>query len=220
MKITIIYDNTAFRTDLRADWGFSCLVEGKDTAKILFDTGGNGKILLSNMEKLGIDPLSIEEVFISHLHFDHIGGLDEFLKINKKVKKIYLPSSMGFENEVVLKEPTKIHKNVFSTGELGGIEQSMGVITDLPAEASAKVGKGIVLIVGCSHPYMGDILDTAKRFGEIYAVIGGMHGFSEFKLFRDLELICPTHCTQYKAELKKLYPQKYIEGGAGKIIEI
>ena len=83
---------------------------------------------------------------------------------------------------------------------------------------------------------MSYILDAAKKFGKIYAVIGGMHGFSEFELvdeavasslpfattrvFKDLELICPTHCTQYKAKLKKLYPQKYIEGGAGKIIEI
>ena len=67
---------------------------------------------------------------------------------------------------------------------------------------------------------MSYILDAAKKFGKIYAVIGGMHGFSEFELFKDLELICPTHCTQYKAKLKKLYPQKYIEGRAGRIIEI
>jgi len=220
MKITIIYDNTAFRKDLQADWGFSCLIKEKDTPKILFDTGANGKILLSNMEKLKIDPLSIEEVFISHLHWDHTGGLSELLKVNPNIKKIYVPSSMGLENEVVLKEPTKIHKNIFSTGELEGIEQSMGVMTDLPAEASAKAGKGIILIVGCSHPYMGTILDTAKGFGKIYAVIGGMHGFSEFELFKDINLICPTHCTQHKKELKEIYPEKYIEGGAGRIIEI
>ena len=210
MKITIVYDNTAFREDLKEDWGFSCLMEEENTPKILFDTGANGKILLNNMEKLGIDPLSIEEIFISHLHSDHIGGLDEFLKVNSKIEKIYVPSSFGLKNEVILKQPQKIHDNVFSTGELKGIEQSMGVETD----------KGIVLIVGCSHPEMSHILGVAKKFGEIYAVIGGMHGFSEFELFKDLELICPTHCTQHKAELKKLYPQKYIEGGAGKIIEI
>ncbi len=210
MKITILYDNTAFRKDLQADWGFSALVEVEDTPKILFDTGGNGKILLSNMGKLGIDPLSIEEVFISHLHLDHTGGLDELLKINPNIKKIYVPSSIGLENELVLKESTKIHENIFSTGELEGIEQSMGVL----------INKGVVLVVGCSHPYMGTILDTAKKFGRIYAIIGGMHSFSDFELFKDINLICPTHCTQHKKELKKLYPQKYIEGGAGKIIEI
>jgi len=210
MKITIIYDNTAFKKDLQADWGFSCLVEEKNAPKILFDTGANGNILLSNMEKLKIDPLSIEEVFISHLHWDHTGGLSELLKINPNIKKIYVPSSMDFENEVVLKEPTKIQENIFSTGELEGIEQSMGVMTE----------KGIVLIVGCSHPYMGTILDTAKKFGKIYAIIGGMHGFSEFELFKDINLICPTHCTQHKKELKRLYPEKYLEGGAGRIIDI
>jgi len=210
MKITIIYDNTASGEDLKTDWGFSCLVEKENTPKILFDTGADGKILLDNMEKLKIDPLSIEEIFISHLHSDHTGGLNEFLKANPKIKKIYVPSSSGIKNEIILKEPQKIHNNVFSTGELEGIEQSMGVKTD----------KGIVLVVGCSHPEMNHILDTAKKFGKIYAVIGGMHGFSEFELFKDLELICPTHCTQHKTELRELYPQKYIEGGAGRIIEI
>jgi len=209
MKITIVYDNTAFREDLQADWGFSALIEVKNTPKILFDTGGDGRILLSNMEKLRIDPSSIEEVFISHPHLDHTGGLSEFLKV-ANIVKIYVPSSLGLKNEIILKKAQKIHENVFSTGELEGIEQSMGVETE----------KGIVLIVGCSHPYMGYILDAAKQFGKIYAIIGGMHGFSEFELFKDLELICPTHCTQHKAELKRLYPEKYIEGGAGKIIEI
>jgi len=78
MKITILYDNTAFRKDLQADWGFSALVEVEDTPKILFDTGGNRKILLSNMGKLGIDPVSIDEIFISHLHFDRTGSLLTF----------------------------------------------------------------------------------------------------------------------------------------------
>jgi len=209
MKITIVYDNTAFRKSLQSDWGFSALVEAKNTPKILFDTGTDGKILLSNMGKLGIEPSSIDEIFISHLHGDHTGGLSEFLKVNNKVK-IYVPSSLGRREEVVLKEPQKIHENVFSTGELEGIEQSMGILTE----------KGTVLIVGCSHPYMGNILNTAKQFGKLYAIIGGMHGFSEFKLFEDLEFICPTHCTQHKNELKEFYPQKFIEGGAGKIIEI
>jgi len=236
MKVTIIYDNNAFQLGLQADWGFSALVEVDNTpssapeqarygVKILFDTGANGKILLNNMEKLGIKPDSIDEIFISHLHGDHIGGLSEFLRINNKVK-IYTPSSLGLEGdefkdssspfagaqvgEVILKKPQRIHENVFSTGELDGIEQSMGVETN----------RGIVLIVGCSHPEMSHILDAAKKFGKIYAIIGGLHGFSEFELFQDLELICPTHCTQHKLELKELYPQKYIEGGAGKIIEI
>jgi len=92
MKISIIYDNTVFKKNLQSDWGFSALIEEKNTPKILFDTGANGKILLSNLEKMGIDPISIDEVFISHAHFDHIGGLSAFLNVNKKAK-IYIPPS-------------------------------------------------------------------------------------------------------------------------------
>ena len=212
MNITLIYDNTAFRKDLQADWGFSALIEGNNVPGILFDTGGNGNILLSNMEKLGIDPSSIEEVFISHSHPDHTGGLAALLRKNKTAK-IYVPRSIhGLkEREVVtLSHPTKIHETVFSTGQLEGIEQSMGIKTD----------KGIVIIVGCSHPHMGTILDTARQFGKIHGIIGGLHGFSDFALFRDLELICPVHCTRHKAELKRLYPEKYLAGGAGKVIVI
>ena len=212
MKVTIVYDNTAFREDLQSDWGFSCLVEVENVPRILFDTGTDGRILLSNMGKLGIDPSLIEEVFISHSHLDHTGGIPEFLKVNQKAKFYVPPSFSGPKNREVISMPkaSKIHESVFSTGELDRIEQSMGIITD----------KGIVVIDGCSHPYMGHILGTARQFGEIYGIIGGLHGFSEFELFKALQLICPTHCTQHKAELKRLYPERCIEGGAGRIIEI
>ena len=53
--ITILYDNNPFDSRLEQRWGFSCLIKGTDET-ILFDTGGNGKALLSNMKILGIEP--------------------------------------------------------------------------------------------------------------------------------------------------------------------
>ena len=212
MKVTIVYDNTAVREDLQPDWGFSALVEVHNTPTMLFDTGTDGNILLGNMRKMGIDPCSIDEIFISHAHFDHTGGLSEFMKINQKAV-LYVPPSFYKPEEgnvITVKGPSKIHENIFSTGELERIEQSMAVLTD----------RGVILIVGCSHPYMGRILETAGTLGKIYAIIGGMHGFSDFELFWDLELLCPTHCTQYKSMLKSRYPQKFIDGGVGRIIEM
>lgn len=214
MKVTIIYDNTAFRKDLEADWGFSALVETHQK-RILFDTGANGRILLSNMQKLGINPKEIQDVFISHYHLDHTGGLPDFLKHNNKVRIWIPPSFSSFEREesprevIIVKGPIKLYKGIYSTGELEGIEQSLCV----------KTTKGIVLIVGCSHPKMEHILEVASQFGKVYGLIGGLHGTSPEAL-RSLKLICPTHCTQYKAEIKSLYPERYIEGGAGRIIEI
>jgi len=93
MKVTIIYDNTSVSPDLQADWGFSALVEVKGR-KILFDTGADGDILLFNMEKLKINTKEIEDVFISHFHWDHTGGLYSFLQLNNKVKSGLLHISL------------------------------------------------------------------------------------------------------------------------------
>ncbi len=230
LKITIIYDNTVYpvrkkpfssqtsklsnrvnQKGLKADWGFSCLVE-IGHRQILFDTGAHGFIFLDNIKKLNIDPSLIKEVFISHSHWDHTGGLADFLNINKDVK-IYIPNSYScpFERkQIVSEKPLQIAENIFSTGELNRIEQSLIV----------KTKKGLVVIVGCSHPGLENIIKAASQFGKPYTIIGGLHGFNNFNLVKDLELICPTHCTQFKAEIKSLYPKKYIEGGAGKVIEV
>ena len=211
MKITIIYDNTVFQQGLKSDWGFSCFVEvyGK---KILFDTGADGNILLNNMKKLAIKPDDVEEVFISHYHWDHTGGLSDFLKVNPV--KVYIPSSFkkpGIARDVVIvKKSITISENIFSTGELRGIEQSLVIKTE----------KGVVVVAGCSHSGVRNILKAASQFGKPDALIGGLHGFSDFDLVKDLTLICPTHCTQHILEIKSLYPDKYISGGAGKVIEI
>ena len=66
---------------------------------------------------------------------------------------------------------------------------------------------------------MEHILKTASQFGKVHGIIGGLHATKPGSL-KDLDLICPTHCTQYKSEIKSLYPEKYIEGGAGRIIEV
>ena len=78
MKISIFYDNHAATDGVRADWGFACLVEGRGR-RMLFDTGASGPILMANMKALGIDPATVDEVFISHDHWDHTGGLGDFL---------------------------------------------------------------------------------------------------------------------------------------------
>lgn len=212
MKVTIVYDNTSFRKELQADWGFSALIEIENIPKILFDVGGSGKILLKNMKKLNIDPNSIEEIFISHAHFDHIGGLSDFLSENNQVKIWAPPSFRGIKNAkeiITTKGLTELNKGVYSTGELEEIEQSLCIKTE----------KGIVVIVGCSHPKMKNILKAASKFGKVYGIIGGLHG-NKPEALKGLDIICATHCTQYGQEIKNFYPKQYSEGGAGRVIEI
>ncbi|MFW5946801.1 MAG: MBL fold metallo-hydrolase, partial [Candidatus Natronoplasma sp.] len=72
MKVKILYDNEAKRP-LKSDWGFAAFIEGEE--KILFDTGNDGDILESNMQKMDVDPSKIDKVVLSHEHHDHTGGL-------------------------------------------------------------------------------------------------------------------------------------------------
>jgi 7,8-dihydropterin-6-yl-methyl-4-(beta-D-ribofuranosyl)aminobenzene 5'-phosphate synthase len=54
----------------------------------------------------------------------------------------------------------------------------------------------------------------------VYGIIGGLHGFDRYALFDGLQLICPTHCTQHKAEIKQRFGDRVIEVGVGKVIEV
>ena len=200
MEITIVYDNQAGE-GLKSGWGFSCLVEAKE--KILFDTGNNGENLLYNLRQLNIQPESIAVVVISHNHWDHTGGLKEFLRSNNNAK-VFPPRSFS--------EPTEISPGVYSTGALGKIikEQSLVVNTE----------KGNLIITGCAHPGLGKIIDKAAQLGTIYGVLGGFHGFSDFDKLAGIELLGPCHCTRYISEIRQRYPQHFRQICAGSIIEI
>jgi 7,8-dihydropterin-6-yl-methyl-4-(beta-D-ribofuranosyl)aminobenzene 5'-phosphate synthase len=218
LKLTIIYDNTSQQSNLKADWGFSCFIEHKDS-KILFDTGTKKQILLDNAQKLKVDLSTADIIFISHSHMDHMGGLNSVLKENDKAS-IYLPISQKDINIggrfLKLDKPAKIKEDVIASGLLECEERKGLVEQSLFIEST----KGIIVIVGCSHPKVRKILERAKEFGNVYALIGGLHGFKEFELLEHIELVCPTHCTKHIEKIKSLYPNKYVKGGVGAKINI
>jgi 7,8-dihydropterin-6-yl-methyl-4-(beta-D-ribofuranosyl)aminobenzene 5'-phosphate synthase len=213
MRITVVYDNEVRMVGLRESHGFSALIEDAGMPPILFDTGGDGPTLLHNMKELDIDPQDIRVIVISHAHGDHTGGLSQILSINK-VAGLYLPHSFkrAFPGRkvVAVKDPVQIRENIFSTGELEGIEQSLVLKTD----------KGIFVLTGCAHPGMDRILAAAAKFGNLYGIAGGFHGFYDFEVLNDLLLICPCHCTRYKREIRDLLKDKALECGAGLVIQL
>jgi 7,8-dihydropterin-6-yl-methyl-4-(beta-D-ribofuranosyl)aminobenzene 5'-phosphate synthase len=213
MKITIVYDNEAIRAGLRTGWGFSALVENAGAPPLLFDTGADGSALSHNMNQLGIDPRDIGAIVISHAHGDHAGGLPEVLRVNQTAE-LYVPASFrrAFPERsvTVVTGSIRIRGNIFSTGELEGIEQSLVLRTD----------KGIFVLTGCAHPGIKTILAAAAKLGEIYGIAGGFHGFRDFDALRGLSSICPCHCTTHKQAIRNLFEDRALECGAGLVIEL
>ena len=229
-EITLIsvYDNYQVRSDLKASWGFATVIKTpKDM--ILFDTGGSSEILLFNMEKLNIDPLSIRKVVISHIHGDHVGGLEGFLEKNSNVT-VFIPASFpqSIKDMIVNKGaefveisgPMEISDSVYSTGELYGPPVEQALIVDSE--------KGLIVITGCAHPGIVKIVKKAKELmgKEVYLVVGGFHHppVSVVEELRELGVkkVAPSHCTgdRVREAFKEEYKEDFIEYGVGKIIEI
>lgn len=235
IKLTVVYDNNPFVKNLQTDWGFSFLIETGNT-KILFDTGDNGKILLENMQKLGIDPKSIEIVFLSHFHHDHTGGLKDFLKENSKVK-VYYPQSFPQEIIALIKNAgtesipvsnsLEILPDIYSLGEIEGKIPEQSLLLRVPNE--------LIVITGCAHPGIINILQKAKdEFPDelIYLTLGGfhLHRLNEDEINRVIQkmfemevlTVAPTHCSGNTARhmFKEVFDADYIQTGVGKVIEI
>jgi len=235
LTISIIYDNNKYDPRLEPRWGFSCLIEGLERT-ILFDTGGDSATLLHNMKELQIDLKEIDVVVLSHIHGDHVGGLNGLLKENGNVK-VYLPRSFPekFKDSIrsfgagvnEISEAKRLMTGVYTTGELGdGIrEQSLVIITS----------KGLVIITGCAHPGVVNIIRKAKDIvseERVYLVMGGFHLAGEstariqsiIEQFRQssVEKVAPCHCSgdETRRQFRQAYGEGYIESGAGKIITI
>lgn len=89
-KITVLCENTPGRhMGIAGEHGFSALVE-TGGGRLLFDTG-QGMTLRNNAQSLRIDLASLQTLVLSHGHYDHTGGLAEFLNPPRGVEIIAHP---------------------------------------------------------------------------------------------------------------------------------
>jgi len=229
INITMLYNNIPQHPALTTGWGLSCLIEGAEKT-ILFDTGGDGKILLSNLKRLKKDPLKVDTVVLSHVHGDHTGGLEEFLTVAGDVE-FYVPGSfpvqfikgaedMGYKVTAVDKS-VAICKSLFSTGQMGAEIKEQALVL--------KASGGLVVIMGCAHPGLVNMLKKAKQVGadDIYLAMGGFHLMEyldhEIKeviqTLKGLGLknIAPSHCTGNRPThmFKDAWQNNFIQMGCG-----
>jgi 7,8-dihydropterin-6-yl-methyl-4-(beta-D-ribofuranosyl)aminobenzene 5'-phosphate synthase len=75
LKITVLVTNLAGDPHEGAgEWGYSALVE-VDGHKIVYDTGASPNVALANAKLLKVNLADVDEVILSHNHWDHVGGL-------------------------------------------------------------------------------------------------------------------------------------------------
>lgn len=233
-RITVIFNNIPYASELQTSWGFSCLVQGFGQT-ILFDTGGDGEILLANMKHLGIDPKVVDAVVLSHIHADHTGGLGAFLRQNANVT-VSLPCSFpkAFQQQikhlgadvVEINGPIRLFDKVHSTGEMGnGIKEQALIL---------NTSKGLVVITGCAHPGIENVVRKARQYlqKDIYLIMGGFHltgaGLSEIRKrienlrALDIEKVAPSHCTGKAAigRFREVWGDAFLPGGCGAMIDL
>ncbi|QKI88144.1 MBL fold metallo-hydrolase [Thiomicrorhabdus xiamenensis] len=75
ITITCLVENSVkLSSRLWGEHGMSVLIETPH-ATVLFDTGQSGTVLLHNLQEMQIDPQKIDQIVLSHGHYDHTGGL-------------------------------------------------------------------------------------------------------------------------------------------------
>jgi 7,8-dihydropterin-6-yl-methyl-4-(beta-D-ribofuranosyl)aminobenzene 5'-phosphate synthase len=225
MKITITYDNKIAKNikGLKTGWGFSCFIQ-TDKKNILFDTGWDGDMLVSNMQILGIDLLEIDSVILSHNHWDHCGGLARLLNLNTNLET-YIPQSFSKQQKEEIKKRSntceisksrEICPKVYTTGEIEGSFIKDKIKISIKEQSLIfSTAKGLVIITGCAHSGINNILNSANKLGNIYALIGGFHDFEEYDLLKDISVIVPIHCTKNKKKIISLFSKNYSAGGVG-----
>jgi Metal-dependent hydrolases of the beta-lactamase superfamily II len=186
-KITCLYDEGAKEgTPLIGAKGFSVLVE-VDGNKVMFDTGGRGKYLMTNLMHLDIPAKSINQLVISHGNKPYVGGINEILEERETVLPITFPRSAEGSKSVLGSKGVYIRPENSNKAAMRTIDDwteiSENLVLSKPMSTNEgeesflvlMTKKGPAVITACSPSGVVNIMNVVKeRFGNYpVAYIGG-----------------------------------------------
>jgi 7,8-dihydropterin-6-yl-methyl-4-(beta-D-ribofuranosyl)aminobenzene 5'-phosphate synthase len=234
VTIRVIYDNYVKTEGLTKDWGLSLLIEGLDK-RVLFDTGAKADIFASNVKQMKLDLSTVDLLVLSHEHGDHTGGIPAFVTMRRDIP-VLMPRwfTDAFKKRMdnagltpmLVGGPAKITEHLYSSGEFDFEIPEQALVLD--------TRDGLVVITGCSHPGIVDMLRTIKTAFKknISMVIGGFHLLEKTDaemsaIIGDLKALgvvkCgATHCTGDKqiGMIKEAFGANYVELGVGNAIVV
>lgn len=230
VELIVLVDNNPFKPGLKSVWGLSIYVRTPYDV-ILFDVGPSPDVLEYNARMLNVDLAEVRVVVLSHRHGDHVGGLNALDEYASKIR-VYVPPDFspsylellrakGYQVEIV-NSTVEIGKGVYVLKPLYGPPWEQALVVNVK-------GVGLVILTGCSHPGIDNIVRKAVQEFNIkpYMVIGGFHlvgappskieSIVEALVRLGVETIYPLHCSgnEIREYLKQTYPKLYGEGGVG-----
>jgi 7,8-dihydropterin-6-yl-methyl-4-(beta-D-ribofuranosyl)aminobenzene 5'-phosphate synthase len=281
MKLSVLIDNnTLIDRYLLGEPGvcYHLQVEGH---RLLFDLGYSDAFL-RNARTLGINPMTVETVVLSHGHIDHTGGLEPLAKqaLEEELEgfgrgrsgrprilahpEVFTPrtakggdlsvgAGMGKAQTEALfplqlsSDPVWISEHLLFLGEIersfsfegnspiGTRHTEGGDTPDLLPDDTAlayRSAKGLVIITGCSHAGICNIIEQARRLtGEerVTDVIGGFHlldpsreqleGTVRYLGNLGLSALHACHCTDLPSKMALAEAAPLAEVGCGTVIE-
>lgn len=276
LQITTLIENMSDdEGKLLAEHGLSLHIEF-DGKRILFDTGQTGDFV-KNANALGINLNGLDDIIISHGHYDHSGGVMTVLSEIKKSLPFYVGDGFFAPKYKYLSDGSyRYNGNPFTEQDLPAekvdlrkVTEDVTYLTDkillfknFPAISGferknekfvlpdgdaytvdafgeevalgLRTSKGLVLIVGCSHVGICNILQavTARVDEPIYAVLGGTHLMeaNEERLEKTMEVfrkfgvqcVAVSHCTgeQGIALARENFGEKFVLNNTGNMFVI
>ena len=129
--------------------------------KILFDAGTDPDVLTERLQEINVNPKDINFICITHMHFDHIGGLV------KNGKKVFPNATVFVAKEELEANPNSIlsefYKNNIKTFKQN--EVVIDNIKTIPAFGHTK-GHSMFLVSGKNKSVLiwGDMLHAVVQF--------------------------------------------------------